>query len=87
MHDQGVSLMGLKIPETEKNPMTICIIVKLCYTGTRLIRTPHYCGEFALSLRKESTYIFSKLNPLNTESSLLQAVCFVPGERKLFHFL
>ena len=87
MHDQGMSLMGLKIPETEKNPMTICITVKPCDTDTRLIRTPHYCREFAVSLGKESTYILSKFNPLNTDTSLLQTVCFVPRERKPFYFL
>ena len=55
--------------------------------STRLIRTPHYYGQFALSLGKESPYIFSKVNPLNTDTSLLRTVCFVPGERKPLHFL
>ena len=31
-------------------------------------RTPHYYGQFALSLGKESPYIFSKFNPLNTDT-------------------
>ena len=54
---------------------------------TRLIRTPHYYEQFALSLGKESPYIFSKVNPLNTDTSLLRTVCCVPGERKSLHFL
>ena len=32
---------------------------------TRMTRTPHYCAQFALSLGKESPYIFSKFNPLS----------------------
>ena len=39
-------------------------------------------GQFALSLGKENPYIFSKFNPLNTDTSLLRTVCCVPGERK-----
>ena len=34
--------------------------------STRFIRTPHYYGQFALSLGNESSYIFSKFNLLNT---------------------
>ena len=37
-------------------------------TNTRLIRTPNYYGQLSLSLRKESLYIFSKFNPLNTDT-------------------
>ena len=37
---------------------------KAGYTETLLIRTTHYYGRFALSLGKERSYIFSKLNPL-----------------------
>ena len=33
--------------------------VKPRFTDTRLIRTSHYCGQFALSLGKESPYIFT----------------------------
>ena len=36
--------------------------VKLRFTKTRIIRTPHCYGQFALSLGKESPYIFSKFN-------------------------
>ena len=35
------------------------------FLDTHLIQTPHYQGQFALSLGKESPYIFSKFNPLN----------------------
>ena len=30
--------------------------------------TPHYYGQFALSVGKESPYIFAKPNPLNTDT-------------------
>ena len=49
--------------------------------------SPCYYGQFAVSIGKESRYIFSKFNPLNTDTSLLRTVCFVPGERKSLHFL
>ena len=42
--------------------------VKRC-TDTRLVRTPRCYGQFALSLGKESLYIFSKFSPLNTDTS------------------
>ena len=34
-------------------------------TDTRLIRTLHYYGQFALYLGKEEPLLFSKLNPIN----------------------
>ena len=37
--------------------------VKPWFTNTHLIQTPHYCGQFELSPRKEIPYIFSKFNP------------------------
>ena len=45
-------------------------MVKPRFTNTGLIRTPHYMyyGQFALSLGKESPYILSKFNPLNTDT-------------------
>ena len=60
---------------------------KLRFKDTRLVRTPHYYGQFSLSLVKVSPYIFSKFDPLNTDTSLLRTVFFVPGERKPLHFL
>ena len=39
------------------------------FTDIRLIWTPHYYQQFALSLGKEHPYFFlSKFNPLNTDS-------------------
>ena len=35
----------------------------------RLVRTPRYYGQFALSLGKRLPYIFSKFNPLNSVTS------------------
>ena len=37
----------------------------------RFVRTPHYYGQFALPLGKESPYIFSKFNPLNKDTPLI----------------
>ena len=42
--------------------------------SNRLIRTPHYYGQFALSLGKESAYIFSKFNPLNKDTPLMSSL-------------
>ena len=44
--------------------------VKTSFTDTRLIKTPHYYGLFALFLGKENPYIFSKFNPLNTDTRI-----------------
>ena len=44
-----------------------CRTVKPRFTDTRL-QTHHYYGQFVLSLGKESPYIFSKFNPVNTET-------------------
>ena len=45
--------------------------VKLRVMDMRLIRTPHYYGQFAVSVGKESPYIFSKFNPLNRDTPLI----------------
>ena len=53
-------LISLKAGRKNKNCFNYGIItVKPCFTDTRLLRTPHYDGQFALSLGKESRYIFS----------------------------
>ena len=44
--------------------------VKTRFTDTRLIKTPHYFEQFALFLGKENPYIFSKFNPLNTDTRI-----------------
>jgi len=48
------------------------LTIKPRHTGTRLFLTPHFYEQFALSLRKESPYIFSKFNPLNTDTLLIR---------------
>ena len=53
----------------------------------RVIWTPHYSGQFALPFGKESPRIFSKFNPLNTDTSFSRTVCFALRERKPSHFL
>ena len=55
--------------------------------STSLIQTPYYYRQFALSLEKKSPYFFSKFNQLNTDTLLLQTVCFFPRERKPLLFL
>ena len=48
------------------------ISVKPPCKGTHSVQTPHYHGQFSLSLRKQSPYIFSKFNLLNTDTLLTQ---------------
>ena len=43
----------------------------------RLIWTHRYYGQLALSLGKESPYIFSKFNPLNTDTPFIRALSMV----------
>ena len=49
------------------------ITFKPRFTDTRFVWTPHYYGQFAVSLGKESPYISSKFNPLYTGTSLTMA--------------
>ena len=42
-------------------------ITTLLYTVKPRL-TPHYYGQFALSVGKESPYIFSKSDPINTDT-------------------
>ena len=53
--------------------------VKLRFTDTRLIRTPHYYRQFALSLGKESPYIFTKFIPLKTNTPLIRTPSRAPS--------
>ena len=48
--------------------------VKTRFADTRLLQTPHYYGQFALSLGKENPYIFFKFNPLNTDNPLIRTL-------------
>ena len=53
--------------------------VKTRFTpDTCLIQTPHFYGQFALSLGKQSPYIFSKSNPLDTDTPLIRTLSMVP---------
>ena len=72
------------------------------FADTCLILTPHYYGQFALSLGKQSLYIFSYFNLMNTDTfygslsvcvkgGLLLGHCYDKGkfkctEKKLFAF-
>ena len=53
--------------------------VKPRLTDTRLIRTPHYYGQFALSLGKEMPYILQKFEPLITDTSLIRPMSVLTG--------
>ena len=53
--------------------------VKPDFTDNRLIRTPHYYGQFALSLGKEIPYNFSKFNPRNTDTPLIWTLFMPPS--------
>ena len=52
--------------------------VKPRSTDTRLIRKPHYHGQFAMSLGKESPYIFSLFDPLNADPPLIRTLSMSP---------
>ena len=45
-----------------------------------------FYGQLALSLRKESPYIFSKFNPLNTDTPLIRALSMTPSESLFMGF-
>ena len=47
------------------------------------LRTPHYYGQFALSLGKESPYVFSRFNLLNTDTPLVQTLLMDPSVSQL----
>ena len=70
----GTNLHGLYrgVPPPPPAPGEIerqkCRTVKPRFTDTRFIQTHHYYGQFAVSLGKESPYIFSKFNPVNTDT-------------------
>ena len=53
---------------------------------TRLIQTPHFDGQFALCLRKESSYILSKVNPLNSDTPFIRTLSMVPSVSVLTEF-
>ena len=52
----------------------LCLYRETAHYRHRLLRTPHYYGQFAVSLGKESPYIFSKFNPLNTDTPLTESI-------------
>ena len=53
---------------------------------THLMRTPHFYGELALSLGKQSHYILSKFNPLNTDTPFKRTLSMVPSVSVLTEF-
>ena len=58
----------------------------LCTVKSLLIRTPRSYGHFALSTGKESPYICSKINPLNTDSPLIRTLSIAPTVYLLTEF-
>ena len=64
----SISFDAIKEMETKPENKKPWITVKPRFTDIRLIRTLHCYGQFALSLGKESPYIFLKFNPLNTDT-------------------
>ena len=63
----------------------ICMLI-LGLNGLIHTQTPHYYGQFALSLGEESSYIFSKLNSLNTDTPLLRTLYTDPSVSVLTGF-
>ena len=63
------------------------LIFSCCTESNPALRTPHYYGQLSLSLGKESPYIFSKVNPLNTDTSLLRTCSLLcPWGKKALTF-
>ena len=66
---------------------TCCpLAIILCTVKSLLIRTPRSYGHFALSTGKESPYICSKINPLNTDSPLIRTLSIAPTVSLLTEF-
>ena len=49
------------------------------FEDTCLILTPHYYGQIALSLGKQSLYIFSEFNAINTDTLLIRTLFMAPS--------
>ena len=56
----------------------LCVNVQSSTVKSPLYGTPHYYGQFALFLGKESLYIFYKFNPLYTDTSLIRTLSMAP---------
>ena len=56
------------------------------YTANPTLRTPRCYRQFALSLGKESPYIFSKFDPLYADTRLLQTLSMGPSVSVLMEF-
>ena len=50
-------------------------------TDNHFIRTPHHYRQFALSLGKESPYIFCSFNTPNTDILLIRTLSMPPSVR------
>ena len=57
------AFISLKAGHKARTVLTVVIL-----RSNPALRTPHYYGQFALSIGKESPYIFSWFNPLNTDT-------------------
>ena len=62
------------------------LTVKARSMDTHLLWTPHYCGQFDFSQRKESPYIFFKFNSLNTDTPLIQRLSMAPSVSILMEY-
>ena len=69
------------VPGVEKKTLTFFL------QSTRFIQTPHYWKQFALSLGKESPYILSTLNPLNTDTPFIRKLSRVSSVSVLMGFI
>ena len=66
-------------------PYVVKDLVRAC-SSTPTLRSPHYYGQFALSLGEESPYIFSELNPFNTDTPLIGTLSMPPSVSLLTGF-
>ena len=70
-----INLRSQRFYMNSHTPIWRLILVTLVLVCT----VPHYYGQFALSMGKESPYIFSKFNPLNRDTPLIRTLSMVPS--------
>ena len=82
----GVRRLRLTAKETLIASCEVFNTVEPRFTDTRWMWTSHYQGQFAPSLGKESPYISSKFNLLNTDTPLIRILSMAPSVSVLTEF-
>lgn len=72
VHIRSSPSLETRVPPTTINP-------RCCWRTSSFGGPQADIGQFALSLGKESPFIFSKFNPLNTDTPLVPTVSLAPS--------